>query len=55
MEADSDDEDFRPVLSLKKSKPKKSHSYRNKMENWENAEVSQETLCWSILYVACMI
>ena len=37
--ADSEEDDRRPVLPLKKSKAKVSHSYRNKMENWENAEV----------------
>lgn len=36
---DSDDEDFRVALPLKKNKPKKVRNYKNKMENWENAEV----------------
>ena len=36
---DSDDEDGRIHLPLKKSKPKRVRNYKNKMENWENAEV----------------
>lgn len=39
---ESDDEDFRPVISVRKSrKPKFSirNNYKSKMENWENAEV----------------
>ena len=36
---DSDDEEFRVALPLKKNKPKKVRNYKNKMENWENAEV----------------
>lgn len=35
---DSDDEEFKVALPLKKSKPKKVRNYKNKMENWENAE-----------------
>lgn len=36
---DSDDEEFRVSLPLKKNKPKRVRNYKNKMENWENAEV----------------
>lgn len=36
---DSDDEEFKVALPLKKSKPKRVRNYKNKMENWENAEV----------------
>lgn len=35
---DSDDEEFRVALPLKKNKQKKVRNYKNKMENWENAE-----------------
>ena len=37
---DSDDDEFRVALPLKKNKPKRVRNYKNKMENWENAEVS---------------
>ena len=36
---DSDDDEFRVSLPLKKRKPKRVRNYKNKMENWENAEV----------------
>ena len=36
---DSDDDDFRVGLPLKRNKPKKVRNYKSKMENWENAEV----------------
>ena len=36
---DSDDDEFRVSLPLKKKKPKRVRNYKNKMENWENAEV----------------
>ena len=36
---DSDDDEFRLSLPLKKNKPKRVRNYKNKMENWENAEV----------------
>lgn len=35
---DSDDDEFRVALPLKKNKPKRVRNYKNKMENWENAE-----------------
>lgn len=35
---DSDDDEFRISLPLKKNKPKRVRNYKNKMENWENAE-----------------
>lgn len=35
---DSDDEEVRVALLLKKNKQKKVRNYKNKMENWENAE-----------------
>lgn len=41
MQDESDDEDFRPVIPMRKSrKPRFSirNNFRNKMENWENAE-----------------
>ena len=37
---DSDNEEFRIAVPLKKSKPKRIRNYKNKMENWENAEVN---------------
>ena len=37
---DSDDEEFRVALPLKRNKPKRVRNYKNKMENWENVEVS---------------
>lgn len=37
---DSDDEDDRRLLHVPvRNRPKRTHNYRNKMENWENAEV----------------
>ena len=36
---DSDDEEHKSLIPLKKTKPKRIHNYKNKMENWENAEV----------------
>lgn len=35
---DSDEDDFRVGLPLKRNKPKKVRNYKSKMENWENAE-----------------
>lgn len=35
---DSDDDEFRVALPLKRNKPKRVRNYKNKMENWENAE-----------------
>ncbi|XP_031560426.1 uncharacterized protein LOC116296536 isoform X2 [Actinia tenebrosa] len=36
---DSDDEDDRRLLHVPvRNRPKRTHNYRNKMENWENAE-----------------
>jgi len=39
---DSDDEEDRRMLHvpLRKNRPKRTNNFRNKMENWENAEVS---------------
>lgn len=41
---DSDEEDGRIHLPLKKNKPKRVRNYKNKMENWENAEVQFNNL-----------
>lgn len=41
---DSDDDEFRISLPLKKNKPKRVRNYKNKMENWENAEVCNVSL-----------
>lgn len=41
---DSDDDEFRVSLPLKKNKPKRVRNYKNKMENWENAEVCNKRL-----------